>query len=686
MRFTPSIRWLLVLGTTYLSWTVGAADREPNQRRQDARADSGQVTRLPTADGEGLALSLGEEPSTAEQLRVICFLGTECPLAKLYGPRLQAMAETYRDRGVKFLGINSNVQDSMEDVQAYVAESGITFPLAKDYDRRIALRLGATRTPEVFVVDGLGEVRYHGRIDDQYQPGIARNQATQHDLRNAIDQLLDGRPVKVSETEPVGCLISLPKQVNAKQATSKPAGREVTFCNEVVRVLRNNCVECHRAGEIGPFALDEFDEVVGWAEMCLEVIDQGRMPPWHADPQHGLFSNARQMAEEDKRVLRDWVAAGMPYGDAGDLPEPQRYTKGWRLPDPPDVVLPVADQPFQVPAEGVVEYQYFVVDPGFTEDKWIRGVEVIPGNRAVVHHCIAFTRPPDGAGFDGFGMLSAYVPGQISSPLPDGYAIRVLAGSKIVFQMHYTPTGTPEEDLTRIGLLFAEPEQVTHEVYAIGGIEQEFEIPPHAAAHAVEATIGRFPKNGELLAIAPHMHLRGKSFELTASLEDQEEVLLKVPQYDFNWQHSYELAQPLSLDSVRRLKFRATFDNSAGNPFNPDPNEYVTWGDQTWQEMAVVFLSVARPVQALATEPVVEVDPHVEEQMAAHLERRQAVVRIAEKKARQYMQKHDQNGDGVLRIRELPVSVRKYGGLDHNRDGRVSEEELVNEFFARLYH
>ena len=538
---------------------------------------------LPTSGGG--TISLQRDAS----FHVLCFLGSECPLAKLYGPRLQDLSDRYRDHGVEFIGINSNVQDSMDDVRQYVDEHEVRFPVAKDFDQRVAAQVGATRTPQVFVIDGSRRIIYQGRIDDQYKPGVARSVATTHDLRDALDHAVAGEPITTPLTDAVGCLISLPRSVSS-------VASDVTYCNQVARVLSKHCVECHRPGEIGPFALEEYDEVVGWADMMIEVIDQHRMPPWHADPEYGSFLNARQMSAVDKQTLRTWVEAGMPYGDASDLPSKTKHVEGWRLPKPPDLVLPMSDRPFEVPAEGVVEYQYYVIDPGFTEDRWIRSAQVVPGNHSVVHHCIAFTRPPDGADISGFGMLTAYVPGQIDTPLPTGYAQKLVAGTKIVLQMHYTPTGKPEQDLTSVGMVFSDASDVTHEVYAVGGLERDFEIPPHTPRFVVAGSIDRYPRDGVLLSIIPHMHVRGRSFRLSAHTGHESVTLLRVPQYDFNWQHNYRLSEPLDLSAIHRLTFQATYDNSADNPTNPDPTEYVTWGDQTWQEMAVVFLSVARPI------------------------------------------------------------------------------------------
>lgn len=360
------------------------------------------------------------------------------------------------------------------------------------------------------LVTSAGEVLYRGRIDDQYRPGVSRAESGERYLRRAIEQSLAGEPVTIATTEAVGCLIGFPHRRPVR------GDAEVTYCRDISPLLREHCVECHRPDEIGPFSLTDYDEIVGWAEMILEVVDERRMPPWHAAETGHPLANARGLSEAERRLLHRWVEAGTPYGDPADLSSPVAFTEGWNLPVSPDRVLPMAEEPFVVPATGVVDYQYFVIDPGLRRDRWVRAAEVRPGNRAVVHHCIAFIRPPDGQRVGRFGILAAYVPGQRPAWLPTGYARRLPAGSKIVFQMHYTPIGKVAEDISEIGLVFADADEVTHEVYAVGGIRQDFEIPPGAADFAVRGRVGRLPRHGTLLSVMPHMHLRGKSFRLFA--------------------------------------------------------------------------------------------------------------------------------------------------------------------------
>ncbi len=670
-NFHALLALLLLLGWSMAAGQLAAA--EPSS----AADEVSELTpaSLPAPDGELVPLF----DSSEAKVTVVCFLGTECPLAKVYGPRLNDMAERFAGHGIRFIGVNSNRQDSMEELREYQTQHGIEFPVVKDFDQSVAIDFGATRTPEVFVVTAAGRILYRGRIDDQYQPGVSRSEAKVDDLQTAIEQILDGRPVSQPVTDAVGCLIGFPDE------GAPGADSDITYCDQVSRILQRHCVECHRPGEIGPFALTDYDELVGWADMVLEVIEEGRMPPWHArDAAHDL-ANVRGMSAEEKAVLREWVDAGTPYGDPAELPPPIEVVTDWTLPSPPDVVLPMGEEPFVVPATGVVEYQYYVVDPGFENDRWVQAAEVRPGNRSVVHHCIAFIRPPDGADVGRFGILAAYVPGQQPTVLPSGYARRIPAGSKIVFQMHYTPVGTVARDVTEVGLIFAEPEGLTHEVDSIGGIRQEFEIPPGAPDHRVTGEVKRYPRGGELLSVMPHMHLRGKSFRLFAEREGHRETWLDVPAYDFNWQHNYAYLQPPSLDDVERLSFEARFDNSAGNPFNPDPSATVTWGDQTWEEMAVVFLDVAEPLDA--PEPAASADPAVDRPAVqarsdAELERRRE---LAGAFADRYFRKFDRNGDGVIERSEVPDAVRlfAFSRFDHNHSGVLEREDLILEALSR---
>lgn len=607
----------------------------------------------------------------SEGLTVICFLGTECPLAKLYAGRLQTLFKTFSDQDVRFIGINSNRQDSAEELAEFVQVQGIKFPVAKDFDNVVADQFKVVRTPEVIVVDADMKVRYRGRVDDQYLPGVSRSKPEREDLKIAIEELLAGKTVSVSHTKPEGCLLG--------RVTKPVEDATVTFCGQVMRVLQRNCIECHHEGDIGPFSLTEYDEVVGWGDMMVEVIDNKRMPPWHADPSVGHFTNARNMPDADKQIMRDWVDQGMPYGKASQLPDPMKFSNGWQLPREPDRVIEMRARPFTIPADGTVEYQYFVVDPKFEEDVWVHAAEVVPGNRRVVHHSIVFIRPPDGTQFTGIGWLGAYVPGQRLPATRPNLARRIPAGSRLVFQQHYTPNGTTQTDITKVGLLFADEKDITQERLTLTAMDQGFEIKPEEAGQTVKANMRPIPRGAKLLGIAPHMHFRGNQFTATMFSKDGAEDLLRVPNYDFNWQHNYELAEPLALSSVKDIKTEFVFDNSKANPFNPDPSSYVTWGDQTWEEMAIAFFDVSRPRKPKLDAP--------EDQTAASGKKSVSdrIQKKAEKLADKFLKKYDADGDGLIQREDVPLTMqaRAFRRTDSDRNGSVNREELVNQFRSR---
>ncbi|GAB5405847.1 MAG: redoxin domain-containing protein [Aureliella sp.] len=604
------------------------------------------------------------------QLSAVCFLGTQCPMARSYATKLSKIQAEFSGR-LQVIGVMSNRQDSLDEVKAYAKELDVRFSIVHDTTGELAAQYGATRTPEAFLLDTKGLLRYRGRIDDQYAPGVAKSRSTRNDLKIAIEQLLAGQNVAVPKTEALGCLIGRPQ----KLATDSTPTDAPKFHENVMPMLIRNCVECHRTGDIGPFPMNDYSEVVGWAETMLETIEDKRMPPWHADASVGEFSNARSIAAEDKQLLIDWIDAGMPQGDPSAAPPMPKYADGWQLSQKPDLVFPMRSRPFVVPADGVVEYQYFVVDPQLEQDAWISAAEIIPGERKVVHHVIVYVRPPDGERFRGIGWLAAYVPGQRGIELPPGYARRVPAGSKFVFQLHYTPTGTEASDLTRLGLVLTDEQEVTHEVYLLAAVDQEFEIPPGASDHHVTGATPYLPDQSKLLSATPHMHLRGKSFVLDAVKKDgSRTALLNVPRYDFNWQHTYYFAQPLDLDQFSELQFDAAFDNSTQNAFNPDPEQWVSWGDQSWEEMALGFFEVAEPRKKakLADKGGASNDKEAAK-LAAEERRKQ---RIDQYVARA-MKGLDVNGDGRMTKAESGVVMRnRFDNWDSSGDGILTEEEL----------
>ena len=261
---------------------------------------------------------------------VVAFLGTECPLAKLYAARLVEVANKYNDQGVTVWGINSNRQDTPTEIAAYARRHKIEFPLLKDPGNKVADLFGATRMPEVFVLDEQRMIRYYGRIDDQFGVGYAQAKAKTNFLVQAIEELLAGKPVTTPQTEAAGCLIG-------RIARRDPTG-SVTYTNQIARILQRRCVECHRETGIAPFALTSYEEAAGWAEALLESISDNCMPPWHAHPAHGKFSNQARMPAREKKLFREWIDNGTPTGDPAALPPPRQFANSWRIGEPEQII------------------------------------------------------------------------------------------------------------------------------------------------------------------------------------------------------------------------------------------------------------------------------------------------------------------------------------------------------------
>jgi len=392
--------------------------------------------------------------------------------------------------------------------------------------------------------------------------------------------------------------------------TASVSSGPVTFSKDIAPIFYQRCASCHRPGEIAPMSLLSYKDARPWAKAIREKVIDRTMPPWHADPSYGHFKNDRRLPQPEIDAIVAWVDQGAKEGNPKDLPPAPQFTEGWQI-GKPDVVLTMPRE-FDVPATGVVDYQYIVVPTNFTEDRWVQAAEIRPGNRAVVHHVIAFLASPQaqfgggragGAGLEArMESLAGTAPGEQPMIMPDGIGRLVKAGSRIVLQMHYTPNGTPQKDRTSIGIIFSKkPVQQA----AAGGaaLNAFFVIPPGADSHEVRSSF-TFREDVHIRTLMPHMHLRGKDFLYRLVYPDgTSKIILSVPRYDFNWQTRYELAEPVAAPKGSRLECVAHFDNSAKNKANPDPTKQVRWGPQTWEEMMIGFVGFTRDRQNLLASP-----------------------------------------------------------------------------------
>ncbi len=400
----------------------------------------------------------------------------------------------------------------------------------------------------------------------------------------------------------------------------------VTFTKDVAPILYQNCATCHRPGEVAPMSLLTYKEVRPWVKSIREKVASRAMPPWQADARFGHFLNDRTLAQKDIDTIVAWVDGGAVEGDAKALAPAPQFKDEWAL-GKPDMIISMSEE-YKVPAEGTVEYQHFLVPTNFTEDRFVQAAEIRPANRALVHHVIVFVQPPPSSQMRPFGIrmgaesqpphpepdaiidgrkfprgrlglfMAATAPGDRGMVFPAGSAFRVPAGSNFIFQVHYTPNGKGGIDRSRVGLHFAK-QSPEFEVKTIGVQNGRFVIPAGESNYKVTSWIA-YNEDARLWGFAPHMHLRGKSFEYRLVYPDgRSEVILSVPKYDFAWQTFYSLKEPLVVPKGSRIECTAYFDNSSANHYNPDPSKQVEWGDQTWEEMMIGFTTYSLDSQRL---------------------------------------------------------------------------------------
>ena len=514
---------------------------------------------------------------------VIMAYGNGCGIVRQALPALKELRERYGGEGVRFLLLDFNLQDSRGAVAREAAEFAIDFPILLDETQLVGESLNIRRTAEVLVVDPKNwTLAYRGPIDDRLAYGARKAIAKQHYLADALDAVLAGQTVAAPRIEAMGCLVNLPEQERRQQHA------RISYTEQIAPLLIEKCVSCHREGGVAPWAMTGYDAVRGFAPMIREVIRTKRMPPWHADPHHGRFVGDRSLDNEQTKTLVHWVEAGAPRGSGPDpLANVDRTWPEWTL-GKPDLIVEVPA--YQVPASGVVAYQYPYADNPVGRDVWIRAIEILPGDRSVVHHVLAGLDDPangERRAIRGIiGELGGYAPGKNAVPYPADTGILLRKEARFRFQMHYTPNGKPVTDVTRIGLWFYDkPPKHSLEMSLV--LDTSLEIPAHAKSYS-QSLEQVFDRDVMLYSLLPHAHLRGKAAKFTAHYPDgSEEILLSVPQYDFNWQPLYVLDPVKFIPAGTRIVLDMAWDNSAQNPANPDPTQAVRWGDQTWEEMNV---------------------------------------------------------------------------------------------------
>lgn len=485
------------------------------------------------------------------------------------GRALSALADArqaFADQDVVFLAIDSDPDvDRARLIQA-AGKTGTAVPVLLDRAQIIGESLALARTGETLVID----------TDDW---SLAYRGSPGTEMHQALRAVLDGEAVNTATAPVDGCDIDYVK------GGASDGGTGISYSDTIAPMLAENCVACHRDGGIGPWSMSSYDMIRGFAPMIREVVRTRRMPPWHADPHYGEFRNDRSLSTEETRTLVHWIEAGAPRGDGPDpLAELEREWPEWALGEP-DLVVDIPA--YEVPASGVVDYLYPRVKNPLDEDVWVRAVEILPGSRQALHHVITtfgLADPEARHGFRDLGGLGGYVPGADADVFPEGTGVRLPADAIFQLQMHYTTFGKAVTDESRLGLYFHD-EPPEHELQATVLMNPRIRIPANTKAHS-ESAETVLERDILVYNLLPHAHYRGKASEFRAVLPDgAEEVLLSVPDYDFNWQTTYELAEPRRLPAGTRIVHTTTWDNSAQNPANPDPDREVPWGQQSWDEM-----------------------------------------------------------------------------------------------------
>ncbi|XOV84875.1 MAG: hypothetical protein ACFHXK_07065 [bacterium] len=574
---------------------------------------------------------------------VIMTFAQDCPASTDALPAFQALEQSHGDEAT-FWVLNSDGNGNRNELAQQAAAAGIDLPILQDDTQLISESLQVKQAGEVLVVDPRSwRIIYRGPADAAAPAGAASE---------IIRALVAGQnPAPRSETV-AGCELSYPDRRHSKQ---------ISYTNTIAPLLQQKCVMCHTEGGLGPWPMNSYTMVQGFAPMIREVVRTKRMPPWHADPHIGQWKNDISLTTEETQQLIHWIEAGAPRGSGSDpLAANTVELVEWPLGEP-DLILDIPA--YTVPVSGEVDYQFPTVKNPLDTGVWVKAATVVPGEREVVHHILAGTQDGDttelrrtSGVFDNY--LIGYAPGNESHEFPEGTGVYIPPGGEFLFQMHYTPIGREVVDRSRIGLYLHRevPQNYFRQDVVVNPM---IRIPPNTAHHA-EVAYYTFDKPATLHNLVPHAHYRGvaSQFELWQP-DGTKEVILSVPNYDFNWQRTYEFVVPKQVEAGTRLVHTTWYDNSAANSANPDASREVPWGLQSWDEMLYGAFSYT----------------WVDESTQAPIHDRMMA------RTNQYVGFLDQNMDGKVSWRELPRQIRKqlvqgFSTVDTNGDGGLDMEEM----------
>lgn len=467
--------------------------------------------------------------------------------------------------GVVVAAVDVTPDASIVEVAAHALELDGDYLVLKDFDGVAARHLGIEKTPSAVLLDAAKTLRYRGPVDS---------------AGDALGALLAGQAITAAE---------LPQTGNPIASLALPDGKNLNFAEHIAPIINQHCTGCHTPGEAAPFSLRTYKQVVSRAEMIAEVVREERMPPWYADPAHGKFINERRIPDEDRRKLLAWLRDGMEKGDLDKAPEPPPAPESeWHI-GKPDLILEAKEED-EIPATGYVDYKYVTLPHQFTEDTWVQGIELMPSNPSVVHHVNLAYNVPDSHYEEKNNFLTGRVPGNPPVDIPGPVAMLIPRNSLLFLQIHYVTTGKEQKNRMRVGIRYAEGD-ILKRVYYKRLRPDDINIPPGVARHRMESS-WTVDRNALALALFSHMHVRGRDMSFFAKYPDgATETLLVIPNYSFDWQLAYQyIPATKTFPKGTELRTVSHYDNSPFNPYNPDPNATVTYGEQTEDEMNDAYI------------------------------------------------------------------------------------------------
>ena len=643
------IRIVMIAGVMIL-WSQGVAFAQNQPIQEGEGAPNAQQSNLPPlpeapiatgaltlTDSSGAVRSLSE--CSGSSATVIVFLYATCPMCQRVAPVLEKLWKEKQPQGVQVLGVFTD-GTQVADLEKFKKDYGVSFPLFVDNGGKVASALSATATPEAFVLDRDAKVRYMGRINDLYQVRGVQSQAPlREDLSEAVSDVVSGSVVQVPRTLPVGCAIV--RQDPLPAATPDSQESMITYHKDVAPILRNHCMMCHSDGNAGPFTLTSYDDAVDWMKTGIREIKAGRMPPAQVESDLAI-RNANTISAEELATLESWIKSGKKEGDSNSappldpLPDCSKFQEDL---GPPDIILEQGE-PFHLGPIGSDVYRHLVFTLNNSADLRVRAIQLLPSNRAIVHHALigylphteaeqalrdyggpgpTFTQGDSGPGFwarhgigfrvapprpDGMPLLSfigAYVPGTSAYTAPSDADFIIPAGSDLLAQTHFHRNGIQSQDSTRIGLWLRKDNKIPPKIMGFRFLHGDMVVIPAGIKNMKITGEWTVPEDCMIAGIGPHAHLLAQSMDATATLPDQTQfTIAKVPHWQYEWQQPYFFKEPRFLPKGTKINFSAIYDNTAANPKNPfSPPQPIFLGEATTDEMLL-------PMLALTSEKVID--------------------------------------------------------------------------------